>query len=265
MKYEDLLKSHLNYGTTSNDIITRNNYEKLQKNVVIAPWWKHEIFNTQEINIEKISDKIYNFYNDKIAFSFIELREIGAPATMEAVLSLGVTDCENIVFIGSVGSINENINIGDIVIPKYSICGDGASRYLNENLEDEFLKKEYPSKTITNELISIIKSEHIKYHNVPNISIDTIFAQFYHIDKIKELGAQTIEMETANLFKCNDLLNKNVTALLCVSDNTILKKSLFSGRSEKENLYRQKIKNEIIPKLVIKSFENLKNNSSISK
>ena len=57
---------------------------------------------------------------------------------MDFILSLGVTKCKNIVFLGSAGSLDESIKIGEIVIPKYSICGDGASRYLNINLEDEF-------------------------------------------------------------------------------------------------------------------------------
>lgn len=40
-------------------------------------------------------------------------------------MNLGVTNCKNLIFIGSVGSSSEEINIGDIVIPKSSICGDG--------------------------------------------------------------------------------------------------------------------------------------------
>ena len=55
---------------------------------------------------------------------------IGAPVFMDALLALGVTKCKNIIFVGSVGSLDEDIGIGDIVIPQYSICGDGASRYI---------------------------------------------------------------------------------------------------------------------------------------
>ena len=38
MEYNDLLNSHLKYGTTSDDIIERKGYEKILENVVIAPW-----------------------------------------------------------------------------------------------------------------------------------------------------------------------------------------------------------------------------------
>ena len=45
-------------------------------------------------------------------------------------------------------------------------------------------------------------------------------------------------METVLFFKCNEILKINVTALLCISDNTIMKKSLYSGRTDQENDYR---------------------------
>lgn len=254
MKYKDLLDSHLKYGTNSEDIIKNRGYEKILENVVIAPWWDHNMFENLGFRIEQVSEKVYNFYGADLSFSYIELKRIGAPAIMDNILSLGVTKCKNLVFLGSAGSLDENIKIGDIVIPKYSICGDGASRYLNSNLEDEFLKEKYPTKDITDKLINILKENSIKYHYVPNFSIDTVFAQFYHIDKIIDLGAKTIEMETANLFKCNELLNINVTALFCISDNTILNKSLYSGRTEKEEEYRHKVRNEVIPQIIIELF-----------
>lgn len=255
MKYNDLLNSHLKYGTTSDDIIERKGYEKILENVVIAPWWSHDIFDGLNFEVDQVNDKVFNFYSDDLSFSYIELKRIGAPGIMDYILSLGVTKCKNIVFLGSAGSLDESIKIGEIVIPKYSICGDGASRYLNINLEDEFLKKEYPSKIFTNDLIDILKESNIKYHYVPNYSIDTVFAQFYHIDKILDLGAKTIEMETACLFKCCNLMNINATALFSISDNTILNKSLYSGRTDEENVYRHKIRYELIPKIIIDLFK----------
>lgn len=256
MKYEELLASHFKYGTTAENIKQKKGYTNILENVVIAPWWGHDIFNNMKFKIEQISEKVFNFYSDEISFSYVELKRIGAPSVMDFVLSLGVTRCKNLIFLGSVGSLDENIKIGDIVIPEYSICGDGASRYLNENLEDEFLKSKYPSKEFTEKLIEILKKKNVKYHYAPNYSIDTVFAQFYHIDKILELGAKTIEMETANLFKCNELLKINVTALFCVSDNTLMNKSLYSGRTKEENDYRHKVRYEIIPEIVIDLFKN---------
>ena len=260
MDYDDLLKSHLKYGTTKEDILVSKGYEKILENVVIAPWWSHDMFSKLNFKTEQVSERVFNFYREDISFSYIELKRIGAPGIIDFTLSLGVTKCKNLVFLGSVGSLDENIKIGDIVIPEYSICGDGASRYINDDLEDEFLKKQYPTKQFTNHLINILKRNSISYHYVPNFSTDSIFAQFYHVDTFLELGAKTIEMETANLFKCNQLLNINVTALFCVSDNTVVKKSLYSGRTDQENEYRHKVRNEIIPNVVVELFKEEKNN-----
>ena len=255
MKYNDLLNSHLKYGTTEYDIIKNKNYEQILENVVIAPWWGYNIFDNMNFKVEQVGEKVFNLYREDISFSFIELKGIGAPYIIDFILSLGVTKCRNIIFLGSVGSLDNDIKIGDLVIPEYSICGDGASRYLNKNLEDELFKKEYPSIDYTNKLIKIIENKNLKYHYVPNYSVDTIFVQFYHIDKILELGAKVIEMETAVLFKCNEILKKNITALFCVSDNTILNKSLYSGRTDEENNHRRKVRNEIIPEIVIEMFK----------
>lgn len=258
MNYNDLLNSHLKYGTTKEEIINSKGYEKILENVIIAPWWKHTMFDNFGFKVEQVNEQLFNLYRDDISFSYIQLKRIGAPALIDFALSLGVTKCKNLIFLGSVGSLDDNIHIGDLVVPEYSICGDGASRYLNKNLEDEFLKPEYPSQVFTQDLISILKSKDLKYHNVPNFSVDSIFTQFYHIDKIMNMGAKVIEMETACLFKCNEVLDINVTALFCVSDNTVLNKSLYSGRSDQENDYRHQVRNEVIPDVVIDLFNKQK-------
>ena len=36
--------------------------EKIQENVVIAPWWSHDIFDNMNFKIEQVSEKVYNFY-----------------------------------------------------------------------------------------------------------------------------------------------------------------------------------------------------------
>ena len=91
MKYNDLLNSHLMYGTTPDDIIANRGYENILENVVIAPWWSHDIFDGLNFEEDQVSDKVFNFYSDDLSFSFIELKRIGAPGIMDFILSLGVT------------------------------------------------------------------------------------------------------------------------------------------------------------------------------
>ena len=115
MKYEELVSYHLKYGTTEEDIRVRKGYTEILENVVIAPWWSHDIFNDMGFKIVQTSEKVYNFYSEELSFSYIELKSIGAPAIMDFVLSLGVTKCKNMVFLGSAGSLDKDIKIGDIV------------------------------------------------------------------------------------------------------------------------------------------------------
>ena len=218
------------------------------------------MFENTKYNIEKITDKLYNISIDDIKFSFIELKLVGSPVMLDESLALGVSKCKNLLFIGSVGSLNENIKIGDIVVPKYSIIGTGATRYLCENLEDDFGKKVYPNNEITTKLLSILKKskEKIAYHYVPNFSVDTIFAQFYHIDLIKKYKVDTIEMETSALFKAAEITGIKATAILIVSDNTTVNKSLYSGRTKEDKEYKNNVKYNILPKIICELFDKIK-------
>ena len=116
MKYNDLLKAHLTYGTKPEDIIKNKGYEKILETVVVAPWWSHDIFDKLNFKTEQINDKVFNLDNGEISFSYIELKRVGAPAIMDFILSLGVTNCKNVIFLGSAGSLDENIKIGDIIL-----------------------------------------------------------------------------------------------------------------------------------------------------
>ena len=74
---------------------------------------------------------------------------IGAPTNMDVVLALGATSCRRILFIGSAGALDEKMELGDIVLPEKSICGDGASRYLQKDLAaDPFAQAAYPDGTL---------------------------------------------------------------------------------------------------------------------
>lgn len=254
MEYGDLLNSQSKYGITKEDILKHRGYEEILENVVIAPWWSHTMFENHNLKIVQVSKTVYNIYGENVSFSFLELKRIGAPAVMDYYLSLGLTKCKNILFVGSAGSLSDKINIGDLIIPSCSICGEGASRYLNKDLEDEFGKEEYPYGELTQSLIDICNKGKYQYMSAINYSTDTVFAQYSFMDYIKDTGAKTIEMETSLLFKCSNMLKISTAALLCISDNTVAKKTLYSQQIEKENEYRHIVRNNIIPEIIIDLF-----------
>ncbi len=260
MKYLDLVNAHAKYGNKPEDIIAHKDLSNVLENVVIAPWWGHEMFEGRDCIIEKAGKHLYNVVGKNFKFSYIELKAIGSPKMMDEVLTLGITNCKNVIFVGSAGSLDENIKIGDIVLPIKSISGDGASRYLNDNFEDDFGKSFYPNEKMYKQVLEIVRREckanNVNFHEEVNFSIDTVFSQFYHIDKIKNFGCKTIEMESATAFKCANLAGLNMVAIFCVSDNTIVNKSLLSGRTDKENEYRHKVRYEVITKIIEEIFKN---------
>ena len=260
MDYNKLLEQLNLYGISEEDIIKRRGTENILEDVVVAPWWENTMFSKYCNKIEQISDKVFNVYGDDFAFSFIEIRNMGASALMEEVLALGVTKVKRIVFVGSAGAINTDIKVGDIVVPLYSYNGVGATRYLNENLSDDFEMKYYPSELLSKGLLESANRICDNVYNVANYSVDTIISQFPHIQHIISLQASTVEMETSCLFRCAEIMGIEAGALFVISDNTVLNKSLYSGRKQEDKEKKKKAKSVYIPEIVIDFF---KKNKSI--
>lgn len=269
-EYKKLLEGHKRFGT-SIDMVSNHKLKcdvsLIQENVILAPTMSCEFWKDFDAEITPIYKKYHSISNIKVKdmkFTFITTG-VGAPNLVDIVLALGTTKCKNIIFIGSVGSINKDINIGDIVIPKYSICGDGVCKYLTGKKlkeSDTFGKKYFPNKELFNLTVEVTKKiceqEKKPYHIAKNFSVDTIFAQFAHIDEIKELGSDVIEMETAALFRASEICNIRATAIFCVSDNSVNKKSLYSGRNEEDKRKKGYSRYIITPKIVLELINKLK-------
>ncbi|SCL86449.1 AMP nucleosidase [Sporanaerobacter sp. PP17-6a] len=275
--YQDLISGMERLGSTKRDICMHGigiSPEKVHENVIIAPWWEPSYIpdiGTAEYLSESDfpSVKVWNITSDTAEMTYIKAG-IGAPVLMEAILTLGVTSCQQIVFIGSVGALDDNIGIGDIVIPEYSVCGDGASRYISSdslNNGDIFGEKAYPNTDLFNKSKKvterICKEKNVKWHLGRTFSIDTVFAQFIHLDEILNMGCNTIEMETAASFRAARLADIPITALFSVSDNTVINKSLINSRTQEEMEYRRYVRRELFPKIILDIFGN-KNVVSLS-
>lgn len=270
MDYKDLVGGIKRFGSTRDDIATFGlgiSADQINENVIVAPWWEPmrlPLFS--DATFLSISDfaaiKIWNISLDQLEITYIKTG-IGAPVLMDAVLALGETPCKRAIFIGAVGALDKYIEIGDIVIPEYSMCGDGASRYiLSDNLScDSFGMKAYPNQEMfdvsLNKTRQICEEYGVSWHRGQTFSIDTVFAQFAHIDEILALGCNTIEMESAAAFSAAALANIQMSAIFSASDNTVQKKSLVSGRKEEEIICYKKLRQELIPKIAVATFRAL--------
>ena len=271
MDYQKLLNGIKKYQSTETDICVHClgvRPEQINKNVIIAPWWEPKSLALLG-DVEYLSEsqfsaiKVWNIKSRYCDITYIKTG-IGAPVFMDALLALGVTKCENIIFVGSVGSLDEKIGIGDIVIPKYSICGDGASRYITSDTlqgNDCFGSKVEPDRQMYEVVCEITRSvcenNDVTYHIGQAFSIDSVFAQYAHIDEILNMGCNVIEMETASAFRAAKIANLKIAAIFSVSDNTVTNKSLISGRTESDMNYRRLVRNKIFPEIIIKAFQQL--------
>lgn len=267
MDYNDLISGIKRFGASTNEDICLHVLgiasKKIQEHVVITPGWgpekvpglgKAELISSSGTLFA--SYKVWNIKNGNIEITYIKTG-FGAPVLMDALLSLGISNCKNIIFISSVGALDSSIGIGDIVIPEYSICGDGASRYIaSDQLDsDVFGEKAYPDtsllRRLTKETENICKENHIKWHMGKTFCTDTIFAQFAHMDRIISMGCNTVDMETAVAFRAAKLMRKPLAALFSVSDNTAANKSLMSERPQDEIDNRKFVRRELLPKIIL--------------
>jgi len=264
MHYVDLISSIHRFIDDNVDICDRFlgvESKKIQKNVIISPGWGPErvpgIGSAELIASGALygSLKVWNINNGDTEITYIQTG-CGAAILMDALLSLGVSDCKNIIFLSSVGAADANIGIGDIVIPEYSITGDGASRYIASDTldKDVFGEKMYPDTSLLAQLKleteKICIETNTKWHIGKTFCTDTIFAEFAHIDTIINKGCNTLDMETAVAFRAAKLMNKALVAILSVTDNTVVKKSLISKTTKNEDDYRLFVRREVFPKII---------------
>lgn len=271
MHYHQLLDGIKKYKSTETDICVHClgvKPEQINANVIIAPWWEPKslelLGEAEYLSASQFSAiKVWNIHSKVRDITYIKTG-IGAPVFMDALLALGVTPCKKVLFVGSVGSLDENIGIGDIVIPEYSICGDGASRYIATDTltyVDVFGTKAEPDKKMFDIICKITENvcdeNKVKFHVGRAFSIDSVFAQYAHIDEIVNMGCNVIEMETASAFRAAAIAGLKLGAIFSVSDNTVTNKSLISGRTEKDMAYRRFVRNNLFPEIIIKVFSEM--------
>lgn len=223
--------------------------------IIVAPSWNPEIIFSAYNPVVRVEKKgpYYCGYTVEFegkSFGYIQVAA-GAANTIDCCLTLGGSKCKKVIFIGAAGALKADIKLGDIIMPKYSIAGDGGSLYLYEKIAVEnFRKKIYPDKEISQRVIETAKNLNIEVKEKVVYCTDSIFCEFYHLEEILSLGSEVIEMETAAFHRCMELIGKPGIALLCISDNSATNQSLVGKTAEDRARYHD-ARNKFIPELVL--------------
>lgn len=259
MNKNDFTACYARYGIAPEDVC-RNRLKiegsEVERFAVISPINAAEDYRNAGARVTQLSDGFFPTYRiekDGAAFTFVAF-QVGACNVTEVICALAYSRCERVLFTGTVGALKEGFEIGDLLLPNYSMCGDGAVRYFTtgnagEN-NDTFGKKFYPNRELHARLARYLQENDYPFGYANIFSIDTIVSQFFHIEEFLARGADALEMETAAAFCASEILGLKTAALFHVSDSTARKKSLLGGRSDAELAVHEHKKDLVIPEIV---------------
>jgi purine-nucleoside phosphorylase len=223
--------------------------------IVIAPsWLPDKILKNIDCEITVVKRHAYFgsylIKREKHQIAWIQCAS-GAGNLIDAVLTLGKSKCDKIVFVGAVGALKDDVKLGELVTPHYSLAYEGGSLYTYEQIDVKgFGKRVYPNQPdFIKKVHEICRQNNMVMKEKVVYCTDSIICEYLHLEQIKSLGCDLIEMETAAFYRCLELMNKKGIALLCVSDNSATNISLVA-RTEEETRTFHHAREVQIPKIL---------------
>ncbi len=204
--------------------------------LVVAPSYtpyklKLDAYCTVTLMKEADSVSAYLIEKDGMKIAWVKVG-ISASNLIDYLSLCAELSFKKMIFVGSVGALNDKFELGDICTPSYSISGVYANTYLKDSLKDFVLfEKVVPDLNFVDCVINSVKYD-IKKASI--FCTDSIALEYYHLDEIKAFGTDLIEMETSSFYLMADLLEIPSIALLIVSDNSATGTPLV-GRTEAQD------------------------------
>lgn len=232
--------------------------DKIRKNVIIAPCWYPESIGIADfLLISESSCTIWDCWINETQVSYI-LSGVGACKCMDLVMALSMTKAERVLFLGSAGALDRSVNIGDFMVPKCTICAEGASRYLQKSISDDtFGMRIWVNHTAYDKLFTLCKTAAEK-HGVRciegiGISVESIYSQYVHMEEIKNLGCNCIDMEASAFLFAAQKTGIEAAICFCISDNVESGEPLMSVDLQKTD-FRKRMRHLVLPEVVEKFF-----------
>ena len=124
---------------------------------------------------------------------------------------------QNIIRIGTCGSLDENIKVGDIVIVDKVIRGDGVTPYY---VKPDFVTQ--ADKKIADTLYEVAKGMGINVHRGTTWTTDALLRETREIVEAKRKeGAVAVDMVSSTMLTIAQTYNIKAGSILAVSDNVI--------------------------------------------
>lgn len=137
---------------------------------------------------------------------------------------------EKIVRIGTIGAMQEDINVRDILI--------STKTYTNTNYDNFYIKNGGAgfiegSKSLAKVAEKIAKKMKLKTHIGATLCSDTFYSDENELEIAKQNNLIGVEMECAGLYLCAKKAKKQALAICTISDNVITGENMPAEEREK--------------------------------
>jgi uridine phosphorylase len=140
-----------------------------------------------------------------------------APDTAITTEILCGAGAQSLIRVGSCGSLQEDVKIGDLVIVTGALRGEGTSRYY---VAENFSTLAHPD--IVNALKRAAESLEVRYHLGWIFTTDALFQETPElIQQLSEQNISSIDMVTSTFLTISQVRGKKAGAVLAVSDECL--------------------------------------------
>jgi len=171
--------------------------------------------NHKTTKVQRFYGEMYLLNETKNKIAIVGKFGIGAPVAatlLEELIAFGV---KRFISIGTAGTLQKNLNIGDLVVCEKAIRDEGTSyHYLKAS------KYAYASKKMTERIKKALDTLGQKYFVGTSWTIDAPYRETVaEAQQYQKEGVATVEMEASALFAVAHYRNVEIGAMFTVSDS----------------------------------------------
>ena len=130
-----------------------------------------------------------------------------------------ISQVKDILFIGTAGSLSNEVLIGDLNIPKYVIPFENVSDFY----VDPTIAIPQADEALLNEIYEYAKETGTKVHSVLHATLLLPYSETTEfLNYLKNIGVYTIDMEVSAFYKIARFYGKRAVAVLRISDMPLI-------------------------------------------
>ena len=140
--------------------------------------------------------------------------------------------------VGSCGALQDNLEMGDIIIPTYSYGNESSTRMYQTSNDN----RHYANKDLNNEIAELSGNKY-SLTNGPLVTCQAMLAETQEdINRWKSEGYLGVEMESSTFFAVSNHFNVPSTAIIHVADNLVQNELVGTEKYIEKKELREMIK-----------------------